>query len=124
MFEIVLTYILGKTTDKPRLSMEGLPSNYTKLTVEHGIKINMTNYPGSQIIEPNHAVINHLHEVISGWKSGQIKWVRLSNAEVEMQKKTLHACASEEAGPVESLHDNGSLYFSWYISNSMGMQVN
>src|SRR5260370_32675668 len=89
MFEAALTYLLGEITEKPRLTMEWLPNNYAKLMVTHGVQINMMNYPGGQIIEPKHAVIHHLHEVISGWKNGQIKWVRLSRAEVKKQKEML-----------------------------------
>ena len=125
MFKAALTYLLGEITKKPRLTMEWLPNNYAKLMVTHGVQIDMMNYPGGQIIEPKCAVIHHLHEVISGWKNGQIKWVRLSEAEVEKQKEILDldAPTNEEAEWMETgSHDSGTFYFSVYISNNMGMQ--
>ncbi len=77
-----LAYLLGEITEEPRLSMEWLSDNYLKLTIEHGVEIDMMNYPGGKIVEPKHAIIQHLHKVIDGWKSGQIKWVRLDSEEV------------------------------------------
>src|SRR5260370_14644280 len=70
-----LAYLLGEITEEPRLSMEWLPDNYLKLMIEHGVEIDMMNYPGGKILEPKCVVIQHLHELIDGCKSGQLQSV-------------------------------------------------
>ena len=72
-----LTKYKGKLTENPRLSMEWLPENDLKLTVKHGVAIDMTYYPGSKLIELKHAHVDHICHVLMGWKEGQIKWVTL-----------------------------------------------
>ncbi|KAF8339051.1 uncharacterized protein EI90DRAFT_3013123 [Cantharellus anzutake] len=53
-----------------------------KLTIWHGVKINMTNYPGV---------------AVDGWKSGKIKWVTLTTEEIEQQKEELASLELEAA---------------------------
>ena len=101
-----LAYLLGEITEEPRLSMEWLPDNYSKLTIEHGVEIDMTNYPGGKIVEPKRAIVQHLREVIDGWKSGQIKWVRLDSEEVE-RRRDERAC-HEEVGAAETAETVGT----------------
>jgi len=86
-----LAYLLGEIMEEPRLSMEWLPDNYLKLMIEHGVEIDMMNYPGGKIVKPKCAIVQHLHEVIDGWKRlrggmmnihavrkwGQWKWQKL-----------------------------------------------
>ncbi len=94
--------------------MEWLPDNYLKLMIEHGVEIDMMNYPGGKIVEPKHVIVQHLHEVIDGWKSGQIKWVRLDSEEVERQHDE-HACC-EEVGTVETAETAGTHSYDSQIS--------
>ena len=101
-----LAYLLGEITEEPRLSMEWLSDNYLKLTIEHGVEIDMMNYPGGKIVKPKHAIVQHLHEVIDGWKSGQIKWVRLDSEEVERWHDKCTCC--EEVGTVEMAETVGT----------------
>ncbi len=69
--------------------MEWLPCNYLKLMIQHGVKINMTKYPGGNLIEPKKAGVEHLQEAIDGWKRGEIKWVMLTAEEIEQQTEEL-----------------------------------
>ena len=75
----------GEITGKPHLSMEWLPKNYLKLTIEQGVAINLEHYPGGTLKEPKNANVHHLREVIEGWKTNQIKWVKLTEEEHESQ---------------------------------------
>jgi hypothetical protein len=77
--------------------MEWLPRNYLKLTIKHGVKIDMTNYPGGKIIEPKNSIVTHLQEVISGWKSGMIRWITLTAEGIEQQKAELSRLELEAA---------------------------
>ena len=69
--------------------MDLLPQNYLRLTIQHGVKIDMTNYPGGKIIEPKKANVEHLRETIDGWKDGKIKWIKLTEEGLEQQKEIL-----------------------------------
>ena len=87
--------ILGEITKNTQLLMEWLPHNYLKLMIQYGIKINMANYPGGNIVEPKKANVEHLQEAINGWKNGRIKWVELMTDELEQQKAKLSGLESE-----------------------------
>ena len=50
----------GEITGKPHLSMEWLPKNYLKLTIEQGIAIDLEHYPGGTLKEPKNANVHHL----------------------------------------------------------------
>ncbi|KAF8332245.1 uncharacterized protein EI90DRAFT_3015870 [Cantharellus anzutake] len=88
---------LRKVTGKTQLPMEWVPRNYLKLTIRHGVKIDMTHYPGGKIVEPKRAVVNHLREAVKGWEDGKIKWVKLTAEEIEQQKAELSTLESEAA---------------------------
>ncbi|KAF8314404.1 uncharacterized protein EI90DRAFT_3022327 [Cantharellus anzutake] len=79
----------GGITGKPRLSMEWVPKNYLKLTISHGVAIDMEHYPGGILREPKTANLQHLQEVVEGWKTNRIKWVRLGEEEHEDRRKQL-----------------------------------
>src|SRR5258708_14732936 len=85
----------GEITGKPHLSMEWLPKNYLKLTIEQGIAIDMEHYLGGALKEPKNANVHHLQEVIEGWKTNQIKWVKLTAEECECQQKDLSELSIE-----------------------------
>ncbi|KAF8341598.1 uncharacterized protein EI90DRAFT_3116693 [Cantharellus anzutake] len=73
----------GGITGKPHLSMEWVPKNYLKLTIEHRVAIDMKHYPGGKLKEPKNSNVQHLQQVVEGWKTNQIKWVRLTEEERE-----------------------------------------
>ena len=50
----------GEITGKPHLSMEWLPKNYLKLTIEQGIAIDLEHYLGGTLKEPKNANVHHL----------------------------------------------------------------
>src|SRR5260370_26919994 len=102
----LLTKYKDELTEKPRMSMEWLPENCLKLAVKHGVTINMTYYPGGKLIEPKHTHVDHICHVLTGWKEGQIKWVKLTADEVEKMCEELSVltsitlCNSATATPV------------------------
>jgi hypothetical protein len=53
----------------------------------------MSNYPGGKLIPPKVACINHMHQVVDGWKNGQIKWVKLTEQQIKERHKELDALA-------------------------------
>ncbi|KAF8325073.1 uncharacterized protein EI90DRAFT_3129171 [Cantharellus anzutake] len=73
VFQHALTKYEDKLTGKPRLLMERVPANYLKLTIKHCVVIDMTNYPDGKLIEPKLANVDHLRQVLDGWKNNKIK---------------------------------------------------
>ncbi|KAF8318867.1 uncharacterized protein EI90DRAFT_3020924 [Cantharellus anzutake] len=63
----------------------------------------MTNYPGGKLIKPKLACTNHMHEVLKGWKDGQIKWVELTEDQVEKRREEL-AALTTIVNPNETAH--------------------
>ncbi|KAF8322993.1 uncharacterized protein EI90DRAFT_3130522 [Cantharellus anzutake] len=94
VFQHALTKYKDKLTGKPRLSMEWVPANYLKLTIKHCVVIDMTNYPDGKLIEPKLANVNHLCQVLDGWKNNKIKWVKLTDEQVEERHEELAALTS------------------------------
>ena len=51
---------VGEIMGKLHLSMEWLLKNYLKLTIKHGVTIDMVFYPGGVLKEPKNANVHHL----------------------------------------------------------------
>ncbi|KAF8340676.1 uncharacterized protein EI90DRAFT_3117173 [Cantharellus anzutake] len=77
--------------------MEWVPENYLKLTIKHCVVIDMTNYPDGKLIKPKLANIDHLRQVLDGWKNSKIKWVKLTDEQVEERHEELAALTSTGA---------------------------
>ena len=111
--------VLGEITKNTQLSMEWLPCNYLKLMIQYGIKIDVANYPGGNIVEPKKANVEHLRDAIDGWKNGKIKWVELTTDELEQQKAKLSSLESEASqARIRSESKSQTAYIAFYPSTN------
>ena len=62
---------------------------YLQLVVKWKVEINMTSYPSNHIIPPRLADKDHTSQVVKGWKNGMIKWVELSDSDLDEHKEEL-----------------------------------
>jgi hypothetical protein len=69
--------------------MEWSPELYLKLTIRHRLEIDTKLYPGGHILSPKNARKDHLLAVVKGWDSKDIRWVVLSDDEVNLRKQEL-----------------------------------
>ena len=63
--------------------------SYLQLVIKWSIEIDMTHYPTQHIIPPRLADKQHAMRVVEGWTNGTIKWVRLSETDLEARKNEL-----------------------------------
>ena len=62
---------------------------YLQLVIKGKVEIDMMHYPTPHIIPPRLADKEHATRVIEGWKSGVIKWVMLSETDLDARKEEL-----------------------------------
>ncbi len=69
--------------------MAWVRKTYLQLVIKWKVEINMTNYPSNRIIPPRLADKDHASQVVKGWKNGTIKWVEISDSDIEVHKREL-----------------------------------
>ena len=62
---------------------------YLQLVIKWSIEIDMTHYPMWHIIPLRLVDKQHAMRVVEGWTNGAIKWVRLSETNLEACKNEL-----------------------------------
>ncbi|KAF8325751.1 uncharacterized protein EI90DRAFT_3018837 [Cantharellus anzutake] len=119
------THNQGIGQHKPwlRLLMEWVPENYSRLTIKHGIVIDMSSYPDGKLFKPKLANAVHLHQVLDGWKGGRIKWVRLSADQLERKREelaglTLNAASNAEGTTALATTESNSIQSNAIQSNA------
>ncbi len=86
---------------------------YLQLVVKWKVEIDMMNYPSNCIILPRLADKDHASQVVKGWKIGMIKWVELSDSDVDACRgelaKIMNDAASGRRRMVEGDGQEGNL---------------
>jgi uncharacterized membrane protein YgcG len=62
---------------------------YLQLVIKLKVQVDMGSYPTTYIIPPKMANKEHAAQVVKGWRSGAIKWVALSENEIEDREQEL-----------------------------------
>ena len=79
----------GQITKNQKQTMAWMRRGYLQLVIKLKAQIGMCSYPTMYIIPPKMANKNkeHAAQVVKGWQAGAIKWVVLSEDEIEDQEK-------------------------------------
>src|SRR5260370_3885194 len=72
-----------KITKNQKQAMSWSKRGYLQLVIKIGAQIDMHSYLTTHIIPPKMANKEHASQVMNGWQSGAIKWVVLSEDEIE-----------------------------------------